>query len=183
MNTTIKSKHCHLFLLSAHSKQHAWKRCYSRLDECLGWADLICVKRQCPKTWARARVVSQLSVILYAIYSHCVKFYTLCAILKLFFLRLTRVQCKNHWVEILSSGFLVSFLPRTVVKIAIFKSTLCILAKIAESHHGQNYQNWSWFQFVPAYYQRLLDAGLMLDMQLLQQINETDNYRRQPRRD
>ena len=67
------------FLLSAHSKQHAWKRCCSRLDECLGWADLICLKSQCPKKWARARVVSQLSVILYAIYSHCVKFYTLCA--------------------------------------------------------------------------------------------------------
>ena len=36
-------------LLSAHGKQHAWKRCYSRLDECLGWADLIRVKSQCPK--------------------------------------------------------------------------------------------------------------------------------------
>ena len=48
------------------------------------------------------------------------KFYTLCAILKLVLLRLTRVWYKNHWVEILSSGFLVSFLPRSVVKIAIF---------------------------------------------------------------
>ena len=112
----------------------------------------------------------------------CKILHTLCNF-GIIFLRLTRVWCKNHWVEILSSGFLVSFLPRTVVKIAIFKSTLCILANIAESHHGQNYQNWSWFQFVPAYYQRLLDAGLMFDMQLLQQINETDNYRRQPRRD
>ena len=108
----------------------------------------------------------------------CKILHTLCNF-EIIFLRLTRVWCKNHWVEILSSGFLVSFLPRTVVKIAIFKSTLCILAKIAESHHGQNYQHWSRLQFVPAYYQRFLDAGLML----VQQINETDNYRRQPRRD